>query len=198
MTSLESTIRKELLESFNIAKLEQLIRLGFLPMHRLPLLRRALNKLQTGYMLNPEERSAISMLMDKLMGLTMSDNVIFQRLRSSITSNRKNTMEDNIKEGDELLRRTPEGMLDTITSNIRTKLAAGGKVSPEEKRLSSRAKAELRRRRDVKKKRRMRESYEHALQTVLNNYNVNTISDLPSDEVKEFFSQVESIYNSGE
>ena len=197
--TLEKTIRQELNESFNIAKLEQLVRLGFFPIHKLPILKRALNRLQSGNVLNPEERSAIKIIMDKMMELSMNDNVIFQRLRTAtINSNSKNTMEHNIQERDEVLVRTPEGMLDTITTNIKTKLAAGGRVTAAEKRLSSRAKAELRRRRDVKNKRRMRESYDHALQVVLNNYNIKTVSDLPSDEVNNFFSQVETIYNSGE
>ena len=48
----------------------------------------------------------------------------------------------------EELKGMPEGMLNNIANNINSKLRAGGKISPEEKKLASRAKAELRRRRD--------------------------------------------------
>lgn len=48
----------------------------------------------------------------------------------------------------EEFKRMPEGMLNNIASNVYSKLRAGGKISPEEKKLASKAKAELRRRRD--------------------------------------------------
>lgn len=190
-----------LLESFDKAKLEQLVRLGLLPIKILPVLKRALTRLEKGIMLNPEDRHALSLLTDKILKLTLDDSAVFQRLRIATTKNRMTKMESKIQEGEEL-KRTPEGMLDTITRNIRAKKAAGGKISILDKRMASQAKSELRRRRDVRKKAAMRkqqkENYEQAFNAILNSYEITNIASLSNEQIKEFFNKVELLYNSGE
>lgn len=91
-------------------------------------------------------------------------------------------------------KRTPEGMLDSIANLMKTKLRAGGKVSPSEKRLASRAKTELRRRRDVQHKRDMRESveYRERLKLGMEKFNIKAISELTADNKEAFFNYVEN------
>lgn len=92
------------------------------------------------------------------------------------------------------LKRTPEGMLDSIANLTKTKVRAGGKISPEEKKLSSRAKSELRRRRDVLKKRKMREDVDYALrlQNALSKFGINNISELTAENKTAFFNYIEN------
>jgi hypothetical protein len=195
MTSLEQTVRKELEENFNLPKLELLVRLGLMPLQSLPILRRALYRIQSGTMLTPDDRQVISILLNKLMNMSFDDSAIFQRMRTIVTQTRNTAMESNVSEkADVTLKRMPEGMLDTLATNVKSKERAGGKLSPEDKRVASRAKAELRRRRDNA----MKESYENAFLSTMKDYGITNIADLPKENVKEFFTKVEHLYNSGE
>lgn len=200
--TLERTIRENLLdEAYNVAKLEQLVRLGLLPLKVLPILKRALKRLQSGTMLNPEDRQALKMFVDKIIPMTLDDTATFQRLRTAVTQHRTTKMESHIHE-DDALKRTPEGMLDTITRNTKAKIAAGGKISIIDKRMASAAKSELRRRRDVRKKaerrKHMKEGYEEIFNEVLKTYDVPNITHLSQQQAAEFFKKVEQIFHSGE
>ena len=200
--TLERTIRENLLdEAYNVAKLEQLVRLGLLPLKILPILKRALKRLQSGTMLNPEDRQALKMFVDKLIPMTLDDTATFTRLRTAVTQHRTTKMESHIHE-DDRLKQTPEGMLDTITRNVKAKVASGGKISIVDKRMASAAKSELRRRRDVRKKaerrKHMKEGYEEIFNNVLKTYNVTSIASLSQQEAAEFFKKVEQLFYSGE
>jgi len=197
METLEQSIRKQLNEGLNIPKLELLVRLGLMPLQTLPILRRALDRVQGGVMLTPDDRQVLSMLLNKLMGITFDDSAIFQRMRTIVTQTRNPAMESNVNEKtDETLKKMPQGMLDTLATNAKSKERAGGKLSPEDKRMATRAKAELRRRRDNAKG--MKESYENAFLSTMKEYGITNIADLPTENVKEFFNKVEQLYKSGE
>jgi len=197
METLEQSIRKQMNEGLNIPKLELLVRLGLMPLQTLPILRRALDRVQGGVMLTPDDRQVLSMLLNKLMGITFDDSAIFQRMRTIVTQTRNPAMESNVNEKtDETLKKMPQGMLDTLATNAKSKERAGGKLSPEDKRMASRAKAELRRRRDNAKG--MKESYENAFLSTMKEYGITNIADLPTENVKEFFNKVEQLYKSGE
>lgn len=197
METLEQSVRKQLNEGLNIPKLELLVRLGLMPLQTLPILRRALDRVESGVMLTPDDRQVLSMLLNKLMGITFDDSAIFQRMRTIVTQTRNPAMESNVNEKtDETLKKMPQGMLDTLATNAKSKERAGGKLSPEDKRVASRAKAELRRRRDNAKG--MRESYENAFLSTMKEYGISNIADLPTENVKEFFNKVEQLYKSGE
>lgn len=197
METLEQSVRKHLEEGFNLPKLELLVRLGLMPLQSLPILRRAIGRIQSGTMLTPDDRQVIAMLLNKLMNMSLEDSAIFQRMRTIVTQTRNSAMESTVNEkSDETLKRMPEGMLDTLATNVKSKERAGGKLSPEDKRVASRAKAELRRRRDNAKG--MRENYENAFLSTMKQYGITNIADLPSENVKEFFNKVEQLYNSGE
>jgi hypothetical protein len=183
-------------EAINVPKIEFLARLGLLPLNVLPYLRKTLDRIESGTALTMDDRKIIKMLMNKLVSLTLDDSMSYQRLRLLVTQQRNNTMNNPIKEDKrrEDMKKMPEGMLDTLATNIRVKVRSGGKVSVEDKRMASRAKAELRRRRDNAKK----ESYQHAFDAVLDTYGISSIAQLSEEQLKEFFNNVEALYNSGE
>lgn len=194
MMSTEKAVGEELEEAFNMSKLELLVRLGLMPLQSLPILRRALGRIQSGTMLTPDDRQVISILLNKIMKMSFEDSAIFQRMRTIVTQTRTPTMAKKVYERvDANLKLTPGGMLDTMATNVQSKIRAGGKISPEEKRLASRAKSELRRRRD-----NMRENYENAFLSAMTEYGITNIADLPSENVKDFFNKVDQLYNSGE
>lgn len=187
--------RTHITEGINVPRLEQLVRLGLLPLQTLPALRRALDRVQGGVMLTPEDRKVISILLDRLMGLSLNDTTTFQRLRVLSTQNRNTDMTNNLVHEDrrrEELKRMPQGMLDTLANNITIKLRSGGKATRAEKTMASRAKSELRRRRENK----MSETYEAIFNTILETYGVSSIANLSNDELQEFFIKVEHTYKS--
>lgn len=184
---------------------ELLIRLGLVPIKDLSFVHRALTHIRDDVFLPSNERHAFYTFIEKLMDLVFNDPTIFRLLRQKVTMHRYEEI-DPINEVQLDLKRTPEGMLDTLSGNVRAKARAGGKVSPAEKKLASRAKAELRRRRDNTlhkmkyraKKKVVKENYETVFLQVMNDFGVQNIADLPKESVKEFFNKVEHLYNSGE
>ena len=91
--TLERIIRENLNETYSVAKMEQLVRLGLLPLKILPVLKRALKRLGSGSMLNPEDRHALAMLVDKILYLSLDDSATFNRMRTAVTQHRITQME---------------------------------------------------------------------------------------------------------
>ena len=185
-------------------QIETLVRLGLMPVQYLPFLQMALNGIGADAFLPLNQRRVFYDFVQKLMNLTLNDEMMYRLLRQRVAMTKFEEF-NPISEEDIDLKRTPEGMLDQLASSTKSKKKAGGHTSAAEKRLSSRAKAELRRRRDNKKGRdeyksmkESNDSYEKALMTVLTSYNVSSLSELPNDNVKEFFNKVEQLYKSGE
>ena len=185
-------------------QIETLVRLGLMPVQYLPFLQMALNGIGADAFLPLNQRRVFYDFVQKLMNLTLNDEMMYRLLRQRVAMTKFEEF-NPISEEDIDLKRTPEGMLDQLASSTKSKKKAGGHSSAAEKRLASRAKAELRRRRDNKKGRdeyksmkESNDSYEKALMTVLTSYNVSSLSELPNDNVKEFFNKVEQLYKSGE
>lgn len=188
-------------------QIETLVRLGLMPVQYLPFLQMALNGIGSDAFLPLNQRRVFYDFVKKLMNLTLNDEMMYRLLRQRVAMTKFEEF-NPISEEDIDLKRTPEGMLDSMASSLKGKKRAGGHVSAAEKRLASRAKTELRRRRDNKKGREeyksmkesvnMNESYEKAFIEVLATYNVTSVADLPKENVKEFFNKVEQLYNSGE
>ena len=204
MSYSEEDTAEPLQEDFNLPNLELLVRLGLMPLQMLPYLRRALSRLQGGIMLSPDDRKVLFQLVDKMLSLSLNDPAVFQRIRTQVTHHQVPTMENtHINEAEIDLKRAPEGMLTTLANSLRTKMRAGGVISITDKRIASRAKAELRRRRD-NMFHKMREetevvsdkNYEEIFSAVLKEYDVKSISELTEEQVKEFFTKVEILYNS--
>ena len=188
-------------------QIEQLVRMGMMPVQYLPWLNMALHGITTDSYLPLNQRRIFYDFIEKMMNLVLNDPQMYRLLRQRVAMHKFEEF-NPIAEEEIDLKRTPEGMLDSMAGSIRSKKKAGGKISTSEKRLASRAKAELRRRRDKKKGREeykkmkesvnMTESYEKAFLETLKNYNVSSVADLPKENVKEFFNKVEQLYNSGE
>lgn len=185
-------------------QIETLVRLGLMPVQYLPFLQMALNGIGADAFLPLNQRRVFYDFVQKLMNLTLNDEMMYRLLRQRVAMTKFEEF-NPISEEDIDLKRTPEGMLDQLASSTKSKKKAGGHSSAAEKRLASRAKAELRRRRDNKKGRdeykSMKESnaaYEKAFVDALTSYNVSSLSELPNDNVKEFFNKVEQLYKSGE
>jgi hypothetical protein len=186
-------------------QIETLVRLGLMPVQYLPFLQMALNGIGSDAFLPLNQRRVFYSFVQKLMNLTLNDEMMYRLLRQRVAMTKFEEF-NPISEEEMDLKRTPEGMLDQLASSSKSKKKAGGRVAKGENRLASRAKAELRRRRDNKKGReeykQAQEStngaYEHAFLTVLASYNVSNITELPQENVKEFFNKVEHLYNSGE
>jgi len=186
-------------------KLEQLVRMGMMPVQYLPWLDMALHGVDTDSFLPLNQRRIFYDFIQKLMNLVFNDPQMYRLLRQRVAMTKFEEF-NPIAEEEMDMKRTPEGMLDTIARSAARKTKAGGKVSPAEKRLASRAKAELRRRRDNLKGRMaeskttvvVSESYEKAFLETLKSFNVSSVADLPKENIKEFFNTVEQLYNSGE
>ena len=188
-------------------QIETLVRLGLMPVQYLPFLQMALNGIGSDAFLPLNQRRVFYDFVQKLMNLTLNDEMMYRLLRQRVAMTKFEEF-NPISEEDIDLKRTPEGMLDSMASSLKSKKRAGGHVSKAEQRLASRAKTELRRRRDNKKGREdyksmkesviMTESYEKAFVEVLATYNVTSVADLPKENVKEFFNKVEQLYKSGE
>ena len=93
-------------------------------------------------------------------------------------------------------------MLTTLANSIRTKMRAGGTISITDKRIASRAKAELRRRRDniFHKMREETEfvpavSYEDVFKHLCIESGI-TFNALSEEEKKEFLLRVDEVYKS--
>jgi hypothetical protein len=188
------------MDKFRKSQIETLVRTGLMPVQYLPWLERALEQIKQDAFLPLNHRKIFYDFVEKLMDLAFNDPMIYRLLRQRVGMGKY----EQVSEEEIDLKRTPEGMLDQLASSSKGKKKAGGHVSTSEKRLASKAKAELRRRRDNKKgreetkKQSMHESYEKAFLDTLKSYNVNSISDLPTENVKEFFNKVEQLYKSGE
>lgn len=190
---------------FRLKQVEQLVRLGLMPVQYLPLLNRALNHIESDAFLPANERKIFYNFIQKIMDHVFNDALMYRLIRQRTAMNKFENF-NPISEEEIDLKRTPEGMLDSLANAAKSKKRAGGHVSDAEKRLASRAKAELRRRRDNLKGRmtesvdtkNVTESYEKAFLETLKTYNVSSVAELPKDNVKEFFNKVEQLYNSGE
>ena len=197
MSYSEEDTAELLQEDFNLPKLELLVRLGLMPLQSLPYLRRALSRLQGGIMLSPDDRKVLFQLVDKMLSLSLNDPAVFQRIRTQVTHHQVPTMENtDINEAEIDLKRAPEGMLTTLANSLRTKMRAGGVVSITDKRIASRAKAELRRRRDnmFHKMREEMESYEVIFAQVVEASGLGSFTDLSGEQQKVILTNVDKIY----
>lgn len=178
-----------------LKQIEELVRMGLMPLNTIPLLKQALTHYEQDVFLPLTERRIFYLFIKQIMNHVFNDAVIYRLVRQRTTMNKYEEFTP-ITEEDIDLKKTPEGMLDTMATNVKSKVRAGGKVSPTEKRLASRAKTELRRRRDNAKD--VKETYQVAIEKTLQDYGVMTIAQIPIEKVSEFFQKVEDLYNSGE
>lgn len=89
------------------------------------------------------------------------------------------------------LQKAPEGMLMNFANIVKSKVRAGGKPTDGDKKLASKAKNELRRRRNVASK-RMAESVDYAerITLLLQQHNVSSIDELTQEQQAAFFAAI--------
>lgn len=177
-------------------KIEELVRMGLMPVHLLPWLKRGLEHVQQDAFLPLVERKIVYLFMNRIMAHVFDDQLIYRLVRQRTAMNKyeehDNTGLETIAEEGPDLKKAPEGSLLGMARSVETKKRAGGKVSDADKKMASKAKAELRRRRDNLNK----EDYEKAFNTVLNSYNVSSIANLSQEDIKDFLTKVDEIFNS--
>jgi hypothetical protein len=205
------------------SKLEDLVRVGLIPVQELPVLRRALRYVEQGTFLPANERKVFYKLVRKYMSTTLLDPTINRLIRQRIMTNpMREDIQAAIAEAKSALKKTkkkisatdmleslyqtedvdlkkaPEGMLMSYANSVKTKLRAGGKPSVTDKQLASKAKSELRRRRNVQAKRMMGESVSYAekMQLAMEKFGISQLSDLSQENTKEFFNFIDNIQNS--
>ena len=69
-----------LLESDMSRRLDMLVRQGLMPVSKLPLLKRGLEKLQLGKVGSPQERETVSSLLNSMMFIVLGDDTVFNQL----------------------------------------------------------------------------------------------------------------------
>ena len=82
--SLENTIRDQIIsEAADLSgRLDQLVRAGLMPSNVLPVLHRAISKVQSGMTLQGSERDAMNMMINSLMFIVLGDDSIFNKARA--------------------------------------------------------------------------------------------------------------------
>lgn len=81
--SLEQTIKDTLIaESVDLdMRLQQLVRAGLMPSNTIPLLRKAITKIQGGYPLQGAEREVMANFLNSMMFIVLGDDAIFNKAR---------------------------------------------------------------------------------------------------------------------
>ena len=90
-----------LLEADMSRRLDMLVRQGMLPVAKLPLLKRGLEKMKSGKVGTPQERDAVSSVLDQMMYIILGDDTVFQKARQHTQKNRYQTEESEINSADD-------------------------------------------------------------------------------------------------
>jgi len=185
---------------FSMKKVDELVRMGLMPVEQLPWLMQALRHMQQDAYLPYMERKILYDFVQRVFSQVFNDPLMYRLIRQRAAMNKYEDFDPTIEEAAPIksgpdLKKTPEGMLATYATSAERKQQAGGKVSPEEKKLASRAKTELRRRRDVANKTR-KESYQAAFDEAMKAYDITSMGELSEEDIKDFLNTVEQIFNS--
>ena len=197
-----------------IKKIEELVRLGLMPIERLALLKKAVENMEKDMFLPVVQRKLFYDFVERLLDLALSDQTINRLIKIRVQRMKyEQTEQDNLSNIQEItmkpaknilksfyaedieLKKAPEGMLMTYANLVKQKIRAGGKPSDGDKRLATLAKNELRRRRNVMSK-RMSEGldYDEKVRNAMKKFGINSLKDLPDDKKKEFFTYLDSIH----
>jgi hypothetical protein len=260
--SLEQEIRKEQNEVLTetadkLKKIEELVRMGIMPIENLPFLKRAFVHAENNMFMPHGERKIFYDFINELMDITLNDVTINRLVKQKVAASKFNEEVESVEEAiiapktqtkipdeakakaaadmaaakkkredalasakaelasaskkdlsdtmrkhmfkkeDVELKKAPEGMLMTFANLVKSKVRAGGKPTEGDKKLVSKAKNELRRRRNVMSKRMSEEadvSYNEKVQKAMKKFNVSSLKDLPTDKKKDFFNYLDSIH----
>lgn len=97
--SLEKEIREKLIaEAADYKKLDQLVRQGMMSPAQLPMLHRGLDKMQSGKVLNPQEREAVNKVMQSMLYIVTGDSTVFQKAKQHTQKTRYQTEETVVED----------------------------------------------------------------------------------------------------
>lgn len=185
-------------------KVEELVRMGLMPIHQLPLLKKAFEMMDNDMYLPYQYRSVFYDFIRELLNMSLTDPTI-TRLIKNKTSLKKYEETDMSGENTEVineapvgisLKGAPEGTLMSYANIVRRKIRAGAKPSDADRKLAAKAKAEMRRRRNVAAKRmsesvELSEGYAEKFNQALQHFGIESVHDLTDENKKAFFNYID-------
>lgn len=180
-------------------RLDMLVRQGMMPAQNLPILKRAIARVQMGANLLPNERAVIKTFMDEMMYIVFGDDTVFQRAKQHTQKNRYHTEEQIVEQLDEKLVDGVEivdGEEDRQKAEKQgAKLGRKGKL--EKLKSFSKALRKEKERAGVSEEvAKMNDEYKAKFEAALKKFGVSSIRDLPADKKKQFFNMVDGIHKS--
>jgi len=180
-------------------RLDMLVRQGMMPAQNLPILKRAIARVQMGANLLPNERAVIKTFMDEMMYIVFGDDTVFQRAKQHTQKNRYHTEEQIVEQLDEKLVDGVE-IVDGEEDRQKAekdgaKLGRKGKI--EKLKTFSKALRKEKERAGVSEEvAKMNEDYKAKFEEALKEFGVSSIRDLPEDKKKKFFNTVDGMQTS--
>jgi hypothetical protein len=180
-------------------RLDMLVRQGMMPAQNLPILKRAIARVQMGANLLPNERAVIKTFMDEMMYIVFGDDTVFQRAKQHTQKNRYHTEEQIVEQLDEKL---VDGVEIVDGEEDRQKAEKDGaklgrKNKIEKLKNFSKALRKEKERAGVSEEvAKMNEDYKAKFEAALKKFGVSSIRDLPADKKKEFFNMVDGMHKS--
>lgn len=111
-----------------------------------------------------------------------------------LKAQKKPNLPESVMQEEIELQKAPEGMLMSFAKIVKSKIRAGGKPTDGDKKLASRAKAELRRRRNVASKRMVESAdpaeYSERIKALMQEFNVSSVDEMTEEQKAEFFSAI--------
>jgi len=177
-------------------RLDMLVRQGLMPAQNLPILKRAIARVQMGSQLLPNEREIIKRFMDELMFIVFGDDTVFNRAKQNTQRNRYQTeehivsqLDEKMVDGVEVVDGDEERMKDEVKAKKLGKMAKKDKMKMFAKSLrKEKEKEEQQETLDITN---LNKLYQDKFNEALEEFGVSTIRDLPESKKKEFFACID-------
>lgn len=177
-------------------RLDMLVRQGLMPAQNLPILKRAIARVQMGSQLLPNEREIIKKFMDELMFIVFGDDTVFNRAKQNTQRNRYQTeehivsqLDEKMVDGVEVVDGDEERMKDEVKAKKLGKVAKKDKMKMFAKSLrKQKEKEEQQESLDITD---LNKLYQDKFNEALEEFGVSTIRDLPESKKKEFFACID-------
>lgn len=208
--SLEKDIReneKQYLEEMadRDRKIEELVRMGLMPIQQLPLLKKAFELMDKDMYLPYQYRSIFYDFIRELLNMSLADPTITRLIKNKTSLKKYEEVEmstENTETVNEAsvgisLKGAPEGTLMSYASIVRRKIRAGAKPSDADRKLAAKAKAEMRRRRNVQAKRMsesfdLTEGYAEKFKLAMEHFGISSVQELTDENKKAFFNYIDN------
>lgn len=176
-------------------RLDMLVRQGLLPANQLPLLHRALNKIENGQNLVGKEREIFSRFTNEIMSIVFGDTTTFNRAKMHTQRNRYRTEERIVEEP---VKKKVDGVEIVDGEEARMKDEKAAKKlgrQPKDKKMKLMPKA-------VRKEKekagvsedllKFNEDYKEKFAAGLKKFGVSNIRDLDPEKKKKFFDYMDT------